>query len=88
MPTLTLAISMASKYTRQVRATILEELNKGLCGRGKSKRRKRKRDHMEECYEIFHAHDHYTAGFINRSLLGGTTIVETILCGMVLAKWQ
>ena len=28
LPTLTLAISMASKYTRQVRATILEELNK------------------------------------------------------------
>lgn len=28
LPTLTLAISMASKYTRQVRATVLEELNK------------------------------------------------------------
>ena len=28
LPTLTLAISMASKYTRQIRAVILEELNK------------------------------------------------------------
>ena len=28
LPTLTLALSMASKYTRQVRATVLEELNK------------------------------------------------------------
>ena len=28
LPTLTLAVSMASKYTRQVRATVLEELNK------------------------------------------------------------
>lgn len=28
LPTLTLAISMASKYTRQVRATVLEEMNK------------------------------------------------------------
>lgn len=33
---------------------------------------------MEECYEIFHAHDHYPAGFINRKPFGGTTIVETI----------
>jgi peptide/nickel transport system permease protein len=28
LPTLTLALSMASRYTRQVRATVLEELNK------------------------------------------------------------
>ncbi|MDO5336081.1 MAG: ABC transporter permease [Eubacteriales bacterium] len=28
LPTLTLTVSMASKYTRQVRATVLEELNK------------------------------------------------------------
>ena len=28
MPTLTLAISMAAKYTRQIRAAVLEELNK------------------------------------------------------------
>lgn len=28
LPTLTLAIAMSSKYTRQVRATVLEELNK------------------------------------------------------------
>ena len=29
MPTLTLAIAMSAKYTRQVRAAVLEELNKG-----------------------------------------------------------
>jgi peptide/nickel transport system permease protein len=29
MPTLTLAIAMSAKYLRQVRATVLEELNKG-----------------------------------------------------------
>lgn len=38
MPTLTLAISMSAKYMRQVRATVLEELNKdyviGLKARG------------------------------------------------------
>ena len=38
MPTLTLAISMSAKYMRQVRATVLEELNKdyvsGLRARG------------------------------------------------------
>ena len=28
LPTLTLAVSMAAKYTRQVRTTVLEELNK------------------------------------------------------------
>ena len=28
LPTLTLAISMSAKYTRQVRATILEEISK------------------------------------------------------------
>ena len=38
LPTLTLAISMSAKYTRQIRATVLEELNKdyvlGLRSRG------------------------------------------------------
>ena len=32
LPTLTLAIAMSSKYTRQVRATVLEELNGSLLG--------------------------------------------------------
>lgn len=43
LPTLTLALSMASKYTRQVRAAVLEELNKdyvqGARARGISERR-------------------------------------------------
>ena len=37
LPTLTLAISMASKYTRQVRATILEELNKDYVAGAKAR---------------------------------------------------
>lgn len=32
LPALTLGIVMAAKYTRQVRATVLEELNQELCG--------------------------------------------------------
>ena len=43
LPTLTLALSMASRYTRQVRATVLEELNKdyvqGARARGISEKR-------------------------------------------------
>ena len=54
--------------------------------RSKGKRCERKCNYMEECYEIFHAHDHYPAGFINRKPFGGTTIVETILCGMALVN--
>ena len=40
----------------------------GYCKRQRrhDKRRKRKRDHMEECYEIFYAYDYHTAGIINR----------------------
>ena len=33
LPTLTLAVAMSAKYMRQVRATVLEELNKGLAER-------------------------------------------------------
>ena len=43
LPTLTLAISMSAKYTRQIRATVLEELNKdyvlGLRSRGVKEKR-------------------------------------------------
>ena len=43
LPTLTLAISMSAKYTRQIRATVLEELNKeyviGLRARGVKEKR-------------------------------------------------
>mgnify|MGYP000464786991 FL=1 len=66
LPTLTLAISMAAKYTRQVRATVLEELNKGLCDRSPGKRDPQSCDHLEECNEGFHADDHHTAGAVHR----------------------
>ena len=32
LPSLTLAIAMSAKYLRQVRAAVLEELGKGVCG--------------------------------------------------------
>jgi len=78
LPAFTLAIAMSSKYTRQVRATILEELNKdyvmGARARG-----------IQESV-IFYASVLRTV-MLNiitllalsiGSLLGGTTIVETI----------
>ena len=65
LPTLTLAISMASKYTRQVRATILEELNKDYV---KGARARGVRGSVIITLLAL------SIG----SLLGGTTIVETI----------
>ena len=63
LPTLTLAISMASKYTRQVRATILEELNKDYVAGAKARG-------VRGSVIIWKN--------VIGSLLGGTTIVETI----------
>jgi peptide/nickel transport system permease protein len=78
LPTLTLAIAMASKYTRQVRAIVLEELNKdyvlGARARG-----------VKE-FVIFYGSVLKTAlltiitllALSIGSLLGGTAIVESI----------
>jgi peptide/nickel transport system permease protein len=78
LPTLTLSIAMSSKYTRQVRVTVLEELNKdyvvGARARG-----------IRESV-IFYASILKTAmltiitllALSIGSLLGGTAIVETI----------
>ena len=51
LPTLTLAVAMSAKYMRQVRATVLEELNK---------------DYVEKCSEILHADNYYAAGAVHR----------------------
>ncbi len=69
LPTLTLAVSMAAKYTRQVRATVLEELNKPyVMGAGSGNQRKC--DHMEKCYESINADDHHSSGLIHRKSSG------------------
>ena len=78
LPTLTLAISMASKYTRQIRATVLEELNKdyviGAKARGVSGSVIIWRNVMKSSMLTIITLLALSVG----SLLGGTTIVETI----------
>ena len=78
MPTLTLAISMSAKYMRQVRATVLEELNKdyviGARARGVSERKiiwgNVLPNSMLPLITLL--------GLSMGSLLGGTAIVEVI----------
>lgn len=78
LPTLTLTIAMASKYTRQVRAAVLDELNKDyvLGARAKGIRentilyRGVLKSAMLTIITLF--------GLSLGSLLGGTAIVETI----------
>ena len=78
LPTLTLAISMASKYTRQVRATVLEELEKdyvtGARARGVRGRVIIWKSVMKSSMLTIITLLALSIG----SLLGGTTIVETI----------
>ena len=78
LPTLTLAISMASKYTRQVRTTVLEELNKdyvtGARARGVRGSVIIWTNVMKSSMITIITLLALSIG----SLLGGTTIVETI----------
>lgn len=78
LPTLTLAISMASRYTRQVRATVLEELGKdyvaGARARGVRGRVIIWKSVMKSSMLAITTLLALSIG----SLLGGTTIVETI----------
>lgn len=78
LPTVTLALAMASKYTRQVRATVLEELNKdyvtGARARGV-------REHKILFFSVLKASLLTIVTLLALSvgsLLGGTAIVETI----------
>ena len=75
LPTLTLAISMASKYTRQVRATILEELNKDYV---KGARARGVRGSVIIWKNVMKSSMLTIIALSIGSLLGGTTIVETI----------
>lgn len=78
MPTLTLAISMSAKYMRQVRATVLEELNKdyviGLKARGVKSRVILWKNVMKAALVTILTLLALSIG----SLLGGTTIIESI----------
>ncbi len=78
LPTLTLSIAMAAKYTRQVRATVLEEMNKdyvlGARARGV-------RENRILYFSVLKASMLTIVTLLALSigsLLGGTAIVETI----------
>ena len=78
LPTFTLAIAMASKYTRQIRATVLEEWNKdyvlGARSRGVSEKRILYFSVLKASMLTIITLLALSIG----SLLGGTTIVESI----------
>ena len=78
LPTATLAIAMAAKYTRQIRATVLEELNKpyvaGARARGVSERRILAKSVLKSVMIMLVTLLALSIG----DLLGGTAIVETI----------
>lgn len=78
LPAFTLAIAMSSKYTRQIRATVLEELNKpyviGARARGISERTILIKHALKSCMIMIVTLLALSIG----DLLGGTAIVETI----------
>ena len=78
LPTATLAIAMASKYTRQIRATVLEELGKpyvaGARARGVSERLILTRSVLKSVMIMLVTLLALSIG----DLLGGTAVVETI----------
>ena len=78
LPTATLAISMVSKYTRQIRATVLEELNKpyvaGARARGVPEKCILSRNVMKSVMIMLVTLLALSIG----DLLGGAAIVETI----------
>ena len=87
MPALTLTISMAAKYTRQIRAVVLEELEKpyvtGARSRGVDEFTILTRSVLRSTLIMIITLLALSTG----SLLGGTAIVETILCGTASEKW-
>ena len=78
LPAFTLAIAMSSKYTRQIRATVLEELNKpyviGARARGISERTILVKHVLKSCMIMIVTLLALSIG----DLLGGTAIAETI----------
>lgn len=78
LPTLTLAISMAAKYTRQVRATVLEELNKDYVAGAKARGVRQKVIIWKSVMKSSMLTIITLIALSIGSLLGGTTIVENI----------
>ena len=78
LPTLTLAISMASKYTRQVRATILEELNKDYVAGARARGVRGSVIIWKNVMKSSMLTIITLLALSIGNLLGGTTIVETI----------
>ena len=78
LPTLTLAISMSAKYTRQIRATVLEELNKDYVLGLRSRAEKEKRILYVNILKVALLTVVTLLGLSIGSLLGGTAIVESI----------
>lgn len=78
LPTLTLAISMAAKYTRQIRATVLEELNKDYVSGAKARGVKGYVVIWKSVMRSAMLTVITMLALSIGSLLGGTTIIETI----------
>ncbi|MDO4925434.1 MAG: ABC transporter permease [Turicibacter sp.] len=78
LPTLTLAISMSAKYTRQIRATVLEELNKEYVLGLRSRGIKEQRILYVNILKVALLTVVTLLGLSIGSLLGGTAIVESI----------
>lgn len=78
LPTLTLTLSMASKYTRQVRATVLEELNKDYVAGARARGVRGKVIIWKSVMKSSMLTIITLLALSIGSLLGGTTIVENI----------
>lgn len=78
LPTLTLSLSMASKYTRQVRATVLEELNKDYVLGARARGIGEKRILYFSVLRVSMLTIVTLLALSIGSLLGGTAIVESI----------
>lgn len=78
LPTLTLSIAISSKYTRQIRATVLEELNKDYVLGLRSRGIKENRILYVNILKVALLTVVTLLGLSIGSLLGGTAIVESI----------
>ena len=78
LPTLTLTLSMASKYTRQVRAAVLEELNKDYVAGARARGVREKVIIWKSVMKSSMLTIITLLALSIGSLLGGTTIVENI----------
>lgn len=78
MPTLTLAIAMSAKYTRQVRAAVLEELNKDYVSGARARGISEKTILLKSVLRCALVTIITLLAISIGSLLGGTAIIESI----------